>query len=576
MLTIDKLSAELLGEILKDIHDSSRHTIFSLLQVNKYISDAALPFVYRQLSFDFDFDQLRQCRYPDSGEEPYTRTLQKIHSLLKLPPNSAVWKGVRTITVRSRSVIRPRPWERPNTGRRRDARDPPFVPSEESVQERWGSFIEFLSRIINLRELVFDCAERVPVILLRHLEDKHPYCALHVRNWTRLRFDTKFGDTYEEALARSPCLRSIEAGFVDGVPQMDFTGAAFDRILALSPNLEEFSLTCRATGGYGHVYGFTGEQMIEKEKEKERFKVAKPVRKDSVKKVKWQSLSSGLFQRWEAFFDLRNVETIDLGVISDTGAVEYATDNGFFSGLKHLSFKIVHFFSDDESQERLKLSLESFLCSLSALESLSIVNYHGYINLPLLLRHRGKLLRSLSLHQVESAHSPRPILTQSDMELIRSDAPHLEHLELDFNRTSEPKTNEFHTHEVVSSFPNLRSLVLHYDLGLRFAYLQEYRRTETSDRDFYREVYTKPDRDFVVGVWRAVAHGGQFERMSLYFGEPDRAVGLGYLYSSISAEQQYRQQIHVSRNERDDLKDDVAALQIVVCGRSADLLLLDN
>ncbi|KAK1225816.1 hypothetical protein PQX77_011227 [Marasmius sp. AFHP31] len=567
MLTIDKLSAELLGEIFKDIHDSSRHTIFSLLQVNKYISDAALPFVYRELSFDFE-----QRRQLDS--EPYTRTLQKIHSLLKLPPNSAVWKEIRTITVRSKAVKWP--GENPNAGPWRwNARDPPFMPSEEAVQERWDSFIEFLSRVINLRGLVFDCAERVPVILLRHLKDKHPYCGLHVRNWTRLRSDVKFGDAYEEALARSPCLRSIEAHFIYGGPQMDFNDAAFDRILALSPRLEEFSLTSRAAGGCA-TYGFTNEQRIESEKEKERFKVAKPVRKGSVKKVKWGNLSSSLFQRWEALFDLRNVETMKLGGIYDPGAIEYATDNGIFSGLKHLSFKILRSFPEDGSQERFKLSLESFLCSLPELESLSIVNYHGYIDLPFLLRYHGKLLRSLSLHQVEGTQGPRPVLTQSNMELIRSDAPLLEHLELDINRTIDPRTSELHTYEIICSFPNLRSLILHYDLGIHSRYLQEYRGTEASDMEFYRKVYTKPDRDFAVGVWRAVAPGSQFERVSLYIGEPDREVGFGYPASWVIAEKQYRQQIHVSRNERDDSKDDVGALQIIVCGGRADILSLDN
>ncbi|KAJ8089102.1 hypothetical protein PM082_014350 [Marasmius tenuissimus] len=564
MLTIDKLSAELLAEIFEPIHDSSRHTIFSLLRVSKYISDAALPFVYRELFFDFD-----QRRYLNSGEESSTRTLQKVDSLLELPPESAVWKGVRMITVRSRSVTWP--GESPNARWSRNSNEPPFTPSEEAVQDRWSSFMEFLSRVINLRKLVFDCAERVPIVLLKLLEDKHPSCGLYVMNWTRLRSDARAGDTYEEALARSPCLRSIEARFVHGGPLRDFNSAAFNRILALSPNLEKFSLTSRAAGGCV-IYGFTNEEMAEIEKERERFRVAKPLRKGSVKRIKWGTLFSSLLQRWEGFIDLRNVETLDLGALYDPEAMEYATDNGIFGGLKHLSLRVAWFPPNDGSEERFKLGLGNFLSSLPCLESLSIVNYHGYIDLPLVLHHCGKILRSLSLHQVENLERSRPTLTRDVMELIRSDAPHLENLEIDLNRTIDPESNESQIYGIITSFPNLRGLIIHYDLGIHSRYFQGRRDTEASDREFYRKVYTKPDRDFAAGVWQAVSQGNQLEKMSLYFGEPDREMGFGYPATWVLAEQEYRQQIHVSRNERDDLKDDIAALQIVHRGRGADLL----
>ncbi|KAK1225815.1 hypothetical protein PQX77_011226 [Marasmius sp. AFHP31] len=567
MLTIDKLSAELLAEIFEPIHDTSRHTIFSLLRVNKYISDAALPFVYRELFFDFD-----QRRSLNPGEESFKRTLQKVDSLLELPPESAVWKGVRTITVRSRSVTWP--GENPNARWSRNSNEPPFTPSEEAVQDRWSSFIKFLSRVINLRKIVFDCAERVPIVLLKLLEDKHPSCGLYVRNWTRLRSDARFGDTYEEALARSPCLRSIEACFVHGGPLMDFNSAAFNRILALSPNLEQFALTSRAAGGCV-IYGFTNEEMVEIEKERERFRVAQPLRKGSVKRIKWGTLFSGLLQRWEGFINLRNVETLELGALYEPEVMEYATDNGVFGGLKHLSFEVARLSPDEGSRERVKSSLGNFLSSLPHLESLSIINYHGYIDLPLILSHSGKLLRSLCLHQMENSTGSRPTLTRHDMEFIRSDAPHLESLEIDLNRTIDPENHESQIYGIVASFPNLRDLVLHYDLGIHSKYFQRRHDTEASDRDFYRKVYTKPDKDFAMGIWRAISKGDRLEKMTLYIGEPDREMGFGYPVTWVLAEQEYRQQIYVSRNERDDLKDDVAALQIVHRGGGADLLPYD-
>ncbi|KAK1225809.1 hypothetical protein PQX77_011220 [Marasmius sp. AFHP31] len=564
MLTLDKLSAELLSEIFKPIHDSSRHTIFSLLRVNKYISDAVLPFVYRELYFDLSqhHDYGQPERLAPGEEVPYTRTLRQLDSLLELPPKSAVWKGVRTVTVHSSFVAWP--GEDLNLRWSRNASEPPFTPPEEAVRERWGSFIEFLSRVDNLQKLVFDCAERVPAIILTLLEEQHPSCSLHVKNWTRLRSDAKVGDTYEEALARSPFLRSIEACFIHGGPQMDFNSAAFNRILALSPNLEEFSLTSRAAGGCT-IYAFTMEAMAEIKKERARFTVAKPLRKRSVKRIKWGTPSSSLLQNWEQFIDLRSIETLELGGISDAETMEYATNNEIFSGLKHLSFKVARLVpnNDHQSHEQFKSGLMNFLCSLYQLESLSIVNYHGLIDLPLILRHRGELLRTLSLHQVESPRGSRPTLTLSEMELIRSDAPHLEHLEVDLNRTIDPEANEHQHYRIISSLHNLRRLVLHYDLGIHSKHFGMSHDRHASDSEYYHKVYAKPDKDFAVGVWRAVAGGNRLEKMTLYIGEPDREKSFGYPATWVLEEQRHRQQIDVSRNERDDLKDNVAALQIV-------------
>ncbi|KAJ8089108.1 hypothetical protein PM082_014356 [Marasmius tenuissimus] len=231
------------------------------------------------------------------------------------------------------------------------------------------------------------------------------------------------------------------------------------------------------------------------------------------------------------------------------------------SGLKHLSFEIAQFLPDDGSQEQFKSSLGNFLYSLLPLESLSIVNHHGYIDLPLILRHHGKHLRSLSLHQLERPQGPRPTLTLSIIELIRSDALRLEHLELDLNRTIDPEANEHQHFRVISSFPNLRSLIINYDLGVYSRHCQWLGTLgvrDSSDSELYHKVYTKPDKDFAVGIWRAVARGNRLKKMSLYFGEPDWEMD-----SLIAAELMYREEIYISRNERDDLKDDVAALQIV-------------
>ena len=574
MLTLDQLSPELLAEIFESvscllciasftartysshlqIYKSSRHTIFSLICVNRTISDAALPFVYREVTFNFD---QRQKSNATSGSDRYSGSLPKLDSLLRLPPDSAVWKGVRTVTVHS--------GEDPDARWNKDTAEPPFTPSEEAVWDRWASFIEFLSRVINLEKLVFDCVERVPIVLLKHLEDKHPSCGLHVKNWTRLRCDVKVGDSYEEALARSPCLRSIDAQFFHGeLPLLDFNTAAFSRILALSPNIEDISLISQDNGGCV-VYGFTDEQVLESERETKRFEAEKPLRKRSVKRISincdWPS--SSLLRSWEAFIDLRAVKVLELKGLNDPEWIGYAADNGIFKRLRHLSFEIVYYSLDRKPGEQFKSSLQNFLYSLPNLESLSIVNYHGYVDVPLVLRHFGTLLRSLSLHQVENPNGPRPTLCRSDLELIRSEAPHIEHLELDLNRTADPENSEDHHYRILSSFPHLRGLTLHYDLKIHSRGFLG--RLEDSDMNVDCKGYAKPDwKDFAVAVWRAIAQGVQLEVLCLYFGEFEREMEFGEPTPWVEAEQYYRQQIHDSRNES---PDDLKALKLQIVGR---------
>ncbi|KAL0564777.1 hypothetical protein V5O48_017263 [Marasmius crinis-equi] len=464
MITLDELSVDLLSEIFSLIHDSSRHTIFSLLRVNKAVSGATLPFVYRECTFDFSQNVRNSRKGQASDTTPFISSLEKLASLLELnpKPDAAIWRGVRKVTVHSSSVV----WEGEDRRSSRFGAEPPFVPSEELVQAKWRPFVEFLSRIINLCEVVFDCPERVPAILLKALEEKHPSCRLHVKNWTRVRCDVKVGDPYEETLARSPCLRSLEGHFLTGGPRISYNHSAFERILALAPNLEAMSYSTRSAGGCV-VYGIDPEQEAEAKRERQKFAVVNPVRKSRMRRIRYNSLHSSVIQSWETFFDPRKLETLDLKTLDNTEWMGYARDNGIFGGLKHLSFRITHYPQySSQSLEEFKASLADFLDSCYALESLSIVSYHGYIDLPSILDRHGESLRSLGLHQVEGTQNTRPALTRDDLKLIRSKAPSLECLEFDVNRTINPSANESETYRVVSSFPDLRHLTLHYDLGI--------------------------------------------------------------------------------------------------------------
>ncbi|KAJ8092106.1 hypothetical protein PM082_021638 [Marasmius tenuissimus] len=540
MSNLSDLSAELLAEIFKLIHDSSRHTIFSLLGVNKRVSEAALPFVYRESTFNYTATARDK---PTDTEKPVMRTFRQLDSLLALPKEHTIWKSVRKVAVYSSFVQWPD-----------DTSEPSFTPSEETVQDRWGSFTEFLSRIVNLRELVFDCTERVPIILLAALETNHPSCHLRVRNWTRLRPDAPFGDPYEEALARSPVLKSIEANFV--YENWLFTSASYEvdaleRILALSPSLEEVGYSNRPAYPGAPVIVQVGQEGEDEEAERRReagrFRVGEPVQKTTVRKIKTYLSQLKL---WEAFIDLENIETLDIGRISDSEWLKRVMEQRTFSGLKHLAFKIAHLFlSFGDLEGEFKMTLDAFISSLPPLESLSVVSYHEFIDLSSVLSHHGVSLRSLSLHQVEDIYESRPILALDDLKLIRSECPHLEHFEFDINRTPNPKENEMVVYTFLSFFKSLRSIYIHYDVG-------EHHQGFESDFSLaeFKEIYTVVDEDFAREVWRAVC-ANHLEELVLHVGERDWEIRSDELCA--------RKRIRVCRNERDDLRDDWNALQIV-------------
>ncbi|KAK1218311.1 hypothetical protein PQX77_019003 [Marasmius sp. AFHP31] len=559
MLTLDDLSAEILTEIFELIHDTSRHTIFSLLRVNKRISDAALPFAYRELSFDFTL-------HHTDPTDPHPPGI--------LPPECAIWKATRKVTVHSSFTGLWKGEEQFNDPRLRDeGYHDPFSPHrvDEVNQAKWKPLVDFLSRLTGLREVVFDCAERVPITLLQHLESRHPFCHLHVRKWTRLRSDVKVGDPYEEALARSPCLRSISARFVlhNAASTLDFNDVAFQRILALSPNLEELRYSSWATTEYAGVAEIAMEMK--------KFEVERPVRKTRMRKIKWGVMYHGLLilRRWESFFDLRTIETLELGqVYTDTEWLDYAIDHGIFSGLKHLSFVIADFPVFSPQLQRFRTTLGAFLTSLNPLESLSITGYHGHIDLPSILLHHGPNLRSLSLHQIARTDEPRYLLSRGDLELIYSEALCLTHLGIDVNRTIDPKFNEMVTYTVISIFPSLRRLTIYYDLGKHHPWFEYLSRgllpadelaRKTFGAEEFGEVYSTIDRNFAKDVWFAVQGDSRLEELILYAGPPDQDEFGPEEYPFIPEGLEgrcVRKVVRVSRNERDDLRDDFSALEI--------------
>ncbi|KAG7093179.1 hypothetical protein E1B28_006868 [Marasmius oreades] len=500
-----------LAEVLLLIHDSSRDTLFSLLQVSREVHRCTLPLVYRECTFDFTqvISSVSDQSAPPLALKPFSSTRENIDRLFQANFSSVVFQSVRKIVLRSNKAI----WAKEAGA----TANTPYIPSEEDVYEKWSSLVELLSRISLLKELVFDCRERVPLILLETLEIYHPSARLHVENWTRLSLDTKFGDPYEEALARSPCLRSIDVHFITGGPQMNLGEPAFQRILALSPNLESFTYRNTYAGRSCVLYCFGSE--LEQAASRFLVDLENSVRKD-IKTIRWEDssdLSTSMIERWGKFMNFRTIQTLDLGLVRHPEVLEYIATQKIFEGVRHLSFKLTPNSSSKsvvDREIRLRDATIGFLSSSTRLESLSIVNYSGRIDIVSLLALHGESLRFLSLHDVlvDDTSPPRPVFPIEDLHLIRTSAPQLETLKIDINFTPEGKY-ESEAYKILGSFLHLRTLNIYYTF-------------KSVSKDFGGRLYWK-----IVG-----APASKLEEINLYLGpqehEKDRPRRRGYYPTS--------------------------------------------
>ncbi|KAL0569618.1 hypothetical protein V5O48_012344 [Marasmius crinis-equi] len=544
MTTLDTLSIEILQEIFSSIHDTSRQTIFSLLRVSRNMHEAAIPFVYRDLAFDFNHQINRSAPTTDSTPPPYTRSLERLTWLLNLPPDCVVWKSVKRVAVWSKN----------------DDLSARTNNSEEDLHTKWLPFVNFLSRVVNIREFTFRCSEPVPLILLNILEENHPSCELHVKGWTRASVDLEVGDPSEEALARSPCLRSIEAYMQLNHPgEINLTEAAFRRILALSPNLQAARFGDRSRGFCGNGYqSVPAERWGKIAREEERFKVGDPVRKAAMKTIRWDRAGLDTIQFWETFAVLRNVIELHVEVISDVCWMEYALENESFTGVKRLSLRLAHFPRDESDKARFQSVLGELLDSFSSLEYLRINNFHDYISLPSILSHHGERLRSLTLLQVSGSSRPAP--TTTDLDLIRLEAPGLTHLGIDIDLTADPEKSELEIYRIISSFPALRTLAIHYSFPqdpLKYYF----GRTERDNGGPWSgHDYMLLNKAFAKKVWAAV-HNRRLENLSLHISNwcPDNREEIPIAWNSQKMGDR-NTRMYVRRDERDELRGDMEAL----------------
>ncbi|KAH8825126.1 hypothetical protein DL96DRAFT_1612021 [Flagelloscypha sp. PMI_526] len=524
MHTLTTLNPDVLLTILLLVHESSRPSIFSLLLVNSVLHKATLPFVYRRCTLDFTPSTLNLVKNEISN--PSTATAKRVQSFLELEDDSFILRSIRTLVIRSH-------YSQPYLSEQAGGDPSECLPAQAQTLTRWQPLICLISRLKRIQDITFDCREPVPTSLLRALETYHPFTHLHVQNWTRRHMSTPVGDPEEEALGYSPCLRTLCANIYTGGPDLDYRSAALQWIAARSPNLENLHFSSRSMGGCV-IYGFSYEKMQNKAREVARFKADKPMRK-ALKTLQWNRMSQHTIQDWQSFLDLDRLTSLIVGDV-DAATLHYAAERRLFSNLRTLEFTYHRRWRElagpNEDQ-----AVSQFISSCVALDTLSITNYGGPRIVEYICIHLGHTLRSLALHNVEMPRDIRGVLSVADIQKLRTSIPRLESLEFDINRTRDGRT-ESDIYAILSSMVALRTVTIHYDLGLR-------------SRNACGRLFDRVGEEFARHVWASMSERGpsRLEELTLFMGEPNREIGSGYPADWLLEEQERKQQLSVRSSD---------------------------
>ncbi|KAH8831558.1 hypothetical protein DL96DRAFT_1677975 [Flagelloscypha sp. PMI_526] len=472
MATFTALNRDVLFLVCLIVHDISRPTLFSLIRVNRLFHEVVLPLVYRQCTFDFTVAL--------GDGEPFQSTHRRINTILSSDEN-IIFRSTRTLIIRTTNFKFT--WISSYDG---------------NLEHKWGSLANLIPRFTNLCKVIFDCCDPMPLFLLRALEMHHPSSCLHIINWSRPARDTKAGEPGEEALAKTPLLRTITAkiGFAPG---SDFYRAALQRIAALSPNLETLELALPDSHMKLPAIPFPPPPS----KELLRFQVQNPVKK-TLKRLQWDYMELNQLKALASWLHLPGLTSLHVYMFDSSKTLAYAIENHIFDGLKRVAMALPRAVVNEDGD-----IMSHFVASLNCLEAISL---DSCPNLRPLLDaisfHHGHSLRLLRVHNAEMSRGTRPTLSFDQLKTYRTQLEHIEALSIDINR-SESGQRELEIYSVLSTFPHLQILTIQYDLGVM--HVPGY------GADFYDVV----DEMFARYVWMFVAQP-RLQELRLILGEPGR------------------------------------------------------
>lgn len=497
------------------------------------------------------------------------------HEWITNPEKWYILRSIRSITISSRSKS---PLSNPITKDKTMAED-------EKERIIWKPVADLIANLKYLKHLRYVIEQPCPPILIDALEKHHPYAHLDIHGWgsygeRRYRNPDPQTDVHSLTLAKSPCLHRIETNFsYNRDDKYDFREAAFYHILAVAPRLTIVHLRYCSKDGV-NSRPLEPEETDEFKRLAEPFVVEDPVRK-AIKEIELKGhklcLSSRWIEQWSTWTDLRKLECLQQYGEMHADFFTTAIAKNTFRSLKCLTLDLYTIPNFDPAVAG---AINEFLLRCRPLESLSLTNRRDSVPLSAILTRHGQSLRALHLHEREASRrpdrynnflaSPRVVFSVSEIKQIRDTCPYLSELTVDIDRSASTET-EREIYALLATFPNLREINLHFDLGLTHVQRRRWRDDHSHIQPFlppqFGSQYPILSDESVANIWSSIASakvGARLEALHVKTGEK-----AGYFERSFfrtywqEYEQEHRQEFTARPSSRDDRRGEVKVLEMV-------------
>jgi hypothetical protein len=459
MAIINSLSPELLEQIFEYVAAASDKFRYLQLSSTSEIFDTrstVQPLLLVNKSFYASAQRLHNRHKhlivrDEDGDGDTQKTLQFMSEVLHDPLKRDALNSIHDLTITCQ-LYRGRGWMGPGESATGSA--------SEQYMDQMATII---SRIPKLRNLTFQGDHPISLSLLRVLEEHHPQCHLHIRDWRRKSADLDHNDVAEIALAHSPNLRTITAElWGDGNTGLDLRKFALRRIVLLSPHLERVDVKEGTFGCFWRSY--SAQERARMDELGAHFTTGTP----SGNNIKSLTSRGGDHVRMlEDVTGIGELESLDIGCIPNFNFFCPLTGRPRFRNLKHLAVEMGHWY--EPRMLHPETYLQDFLAVCSPLESLRITDPRGRVKLSVILDNHGRVLRKLHLHESERKQSDESpddyCLSLDQIREVRRKCPELREFSVDMERAPDPgQTGEML--KELARFERLEKPTLYFPLDL--------------------------------------------------------------------------------------------------------------
>ncbi|KAH8817746.1 hypothetical protein DL96DRAFT_1623229 [Flagelloscypha sp. PMI_526] len=364
------MGMDVLTEITRFVHDSSRPDVFNLVRVNRLLQNVARPFIVRECALNFEVDEIlsshaRILRWltPDSQDHWVLSKIRRL-SVFGTPGDAGLRKEVDVLFDSKQKLI--------------------------SRKEKWEPIVRLIPALRNLVHFTFACPrDRIPCELLQVLEESHPQVRLSIRHWEAgAGRDASNIELHADdvALARSPLLRNIEMNHPH--KPWDASYVLLSWIVSCSNHLD--SVIVNPPAGLAGTY-FRGTAEIHRRRAETIFKVPSIIGKKEFRCLRLMASSISFTDFCGQVGKLSSLE--DLQTLFPSPLLRNPKDFNQLISIKRLQLSLACTLSRDDL-----LALQELLQVCAPLETLCLTGHPSiYRLLSVITTHHGESLNYLIL-----------------------------------------------------------------------------------------------------------------------------------------------------------------------------------